>query len=268
MLKKLITTVSLLLCFCANAHEQRSLALERLKAAYPDHIHMVLEAYVLWVDGTYMPIGNSSASKSDALNDPTLADQLEQPVYRVGKPIDNPCNDPGRIRYEPFFRKMYGDSALEVQQNLVKVAWMPRIFGDKARILRVTTINHLHEKIKKISDELELLMLEHPEYCIFLNKPGGTYCWRNIAHTNRLSCHSFGMTLDITVSQSNYWQWDLAKEHRLISEDEPLLYRNKIPWEIVQIFEKYGFIWGGKWYHYDTMHFEYRPELMVFDKSS
>jgi peptidoglycan LD-endopeptidase CwlK len=33
--------------------------------------------------------------------------------------------------------------------------------------------------------------------------------------------------------------------------------------EIVKIFEKYGFIWGGKWYHYDTMHFEYRPELIV-----
>jgi hypothetical protein len=20
-------------------------------------------------------------------------------------------------------------------------------------------------------------------------------------------------------------------------------------------------VWGGRWYHYDTMHFEYRPEL-------
>ncbi|MDD5211432.1 MAG: M15 family metallopeptidase, partial [Sulfuricurvum sp.] len=26
---------------------------------------------------------------------------------------------------------------------------------------------------------------------------------------------------------------------------------------------KYGFIWGGRWYHYDTMHFEYRPELLA-----
>ena len=24
----------------------------------------------------------------------------------------------------------------------------------------------------------------------------------------------------------------------------------------------HGFIWGGKWYHYDTMHFEFRPELV------
>ncbi|WP_265937085.1 M15 family metallopeptidase [Aliarcobacter butzleri] len=29
------------------------------------------------------------------------------------------------------------------------------------------------------------------------------------------------------------------------------------------MFEKYGFIWGGRWYHFDTMHFEYRPELLV-----
>jgi hypothetical protein len=35
-----------------------------------------------------------------------------------------------------------------------------------------------------------------------------------------------------------------------------------MPEEIVAIFEKHGFIWGGKWYHFDTMHFEYRPELL------
>lgn len=27
-------------------------------------------------------------------------------------------------------------------------------------------------------------------------------------------------------------------------------------------FERHGFIWGAKWYHYDSMHFEYRPELL------
>jgi peptidoglycan LD-endopeptidase CwlK len=31
------------------------------------------------------------------------------------------------------------------------------------------------------------------------------------------------------------------------------------------VFEKHGFIWGAKWYHYDTMHFEYRPELLGGD---
>ena len=37
---------------------------------------------------------------------------------------------------------------------------------------------------------------------------------------------------------------------------------NRIPYEIVEIFERHGFIWGGRWYHFDTMHFEYRPELL------
>ena len=37
---------------------------------------------------------------------------------------------------------------------------------------------------------------------------------------------------------------------------------DRIPKEIVDVFEKYGFIWGGRWYHYDTMHFEYRPEFL------
>ena len=36
-----------------------------------------------------------------------------------------------------------------------------------------------------------------------------------------------------------------------------------VPHEIVEVFERHGFIWGGKWYHYDTMHFEYRPELLA-----
>ena len=27
--------------------------------------------------------------------------------------------------------------------------------------------------------------------------------------------------------------------------------------------ERHGFIWGGKWYHYDTLHFEYRPGLLA-----
>jgi hypothetical protein len=66
------------------------------------------------------------------------------------------------------------------------------------------------------------------------------------------------MTIDVNVNYSNYWQWD-AKSTK---ENIKLNFRNKIPLKLVKIFEKYGFIWGGNWYHYDTMHFEYRPELL------
>ena len=35
------------------------------------------------------------------------------------------------------------------------------------------------------------------------------------------------------------------------------------PKELVRVMEDRGFIWGGKWAHFDYLHFEYRPELIV-----
>ena len=49
---------------------------------------------------------------------------------------------------------------------------------------------------------------------------------------------------------SDYWRWSKSGWH------------NRIQIEIARVFERHGFIWGGRWYHYDTMHFEYRPELL------
>jgi len=66
----------------------------------------------------------------------------------------------------------------------------------------------------------------------------------------------FGIAIDIAAAHSHYWL--RAKP----GAGGHIAYKNEIPWEIVRIFEANGFIWGGKWYHYDTMHFEYRPELI------
>jgi hypothetical protein len=69
--------------------------------------------------------------------------------------------------------------------------------------------------------------------------------------------HSFGIAIDIDADHSDYWRWNRP------GRDGTYPYRNRVPREVVDIFEKHGFIWGGAWYHYDTMHFEYRPELLV-----
>lgn len=239
-------------------------SLEKLQQAYPDHIAAISADHILWCDGTNMSLGvaDESRSKQEILDNPSLADQLNQPRYKVGQLPEQPSDDPGRVRYEQFFKKMYGGSAQEVQENLVPIAWMPNVFGDNTYTLMVTTVNNVAQKMMQISDQLEILVQQHPDFVPFLQAPGGTFCWRNIANTKRLSCHSFGMTIDINVKLSQYWQWDLKEENRPVTEEEVLQYRNTIPWQIVEIFERHGFIWGGKWYHYDTMHFEYRPELI------
>lgn len=240
----------------------------RLRYAYPKLIQKVSTRELLWWDGNKMSLSNDKPHKTqqEKLNNPSLSDQINDATYLAGTPQKTeqftPITDSGRIRYEPFFRKIYGNSPQEVESQLVTVYWMPKIFG-MIYPLQVTTVNQVDKKFIQISRELEQLVLEHPEYRIFLENPGGTYRWRLIANTNRLSTHSFGMTIDINAETSNYWQWDLLKASLPITEETPVKYQNSIPWEIVSVFEKYGFIWGGKWYHYDTMHFEYRPELLT-----
>jgi hypothetical protein len=73
-----------------------------------------------------------------------------------------------------------------------------------------------------------------------------------------MSMHGYAAAIDLNLKFSDYWLW--AGKSKMVP------YRNRMPHEIVDIFERHGFIWGGKWYHYDTMHFEYRPELLTTSK--
>ncbi len=146
---------------------------------------------------------------------------------------------------------MYGDSAAEVEKNLAPVVWMART---APQTLRVTRVNGVNERLAAVSAELEDKLPAALKVCA--TKSEGTYYWRKIAHSDRLSAHSFGIAIDINVAYSDYWQWSRP------GADGHAVYRNRIPLEIVEIFERHGFIWGGKWDHFDTMHFEYRPELL------
>jgi hypothetical protein len=228
-----------------------------LLSAYPEFLVSADANSIYWKDGTKMIYDDEKVKKDfeSLLNLANLKDQMSicYPKGAIGI-ASLPVNyDPGRIRHESFFYKMYGSTQEEVRKKLVPVAWLPKTL--KETIL-VTSVNGIDKKVKAISEELDVLPSDLKKY---LEKPGGTFLWRKIAGTQRQSTHSFGTTIDINVRYSNYWRYDKPDKNGLYK------YVNRIPAKIVEIFEKHGFIWGGKWYHYDTMHFEYRPELLVDD---
>ncbi len=233
---------------CANSD------IEKLKNAYPNFIKDYSSNYIIWNDDEKMIFDDLISNKSfeEKLNNPSLKDQLS---IKYIKTIENKDyipslnEDAGRIRYEPFFKKMYGKNEREVNKNLVKIPWMPKY---TKRNITVTKINDIDKKLINISSELENLPKHLRDFVL---NPDGAYNWRKIANSNNISVHSFGIALDINVKNSNYWLWDKGTNKKY-------KYKNQIPLEIVEIFEKHGFIWGGRWYHYDTMHFEYRPELL------
>jgi hypothetical protein len=230
-----------------------------LLKAYPEFLESANANSINWKDGSKMVYddGKIKPDFETMLNQASLKDQMSicyPKDMKDSRPL--PVNyDPGRIRYEPFFYKMYGASPEEVRKKLVRVIWLPQNIHQE---IMVTTVNNIDKKIKAISDELDALP---PEFLKYLQNPGGTFNWRVIAGTNRQSTHSFGMTIDINVRSSDYWRNNKPNKNELYE------YKNRIPIMIVKIFEKYGFIWGGRWYHYDTMHFEYRPELLMDDCS-
>lgn len=222
-----------------------------LVRAYPDELVGFDGTNLIWRDGTRMPVDDGQPAKSfeEQLQHGSILDQLRL-SYPAGTPIQPPQDDPGRVRDRAFFDKMYGDCKLgQVAPKLVPVVWLPKTWG---HIVRITSVNGIDRHLEAISRELDELPAEDKKY---LYPPGGTYNCRSVADTGGTSMHAWGAAIDINTRYSDYWLW------RQQAGGVPI-YVNRIPAEIVAIFEWHGFIWGGRWEHFDTMHFEYRPELL------
>ena len=228
---------------------------ERLKAAYPGIVTGIVNDQVVFADGTKLVFDDGVPQKTFAewLAKPDIKDMLRQP-YEASDTAQPPPDDwdPGRARNEAFFLQVYGDCRKgKVEDKLADVVWLPKKWGHK---LKFSKINGAAEHLKAVSAELDLLP---KKFAIDLVPVAGTYNCRKVAGTEFLSPHGYGIAIDIALKHSSYWRWFLTKP------DVKVKYRNAIPLEIVRVFEKHGFIWGGRWRHFDTMHFEYRPELLM-----
>jgi hypothetical protein len=226
----------------------------RLLAAYPEHLERIEDGALVWRDGTRMPLDDGKGTKTfeDWLADPDIEDMFA-PAYTPGELAAPPPKnfDPGRARNAEFFERVYGDCRNgEVARSLTTIEWLPTKSGQR---LRFSKINGAAKALEAVSRELDALPAR---FDAFLIPSAGTFNCRPIAGTSRVSAHGYGIAVDIAVRKSDYWRWHKPEP------DGSYAYRNRIPMEIVRIFEKHGFIWGGKWHHYDTMHFEYRPELL------
>lgn len=79
-----------------------------------------------------------------------------------------------------------------------------------------------------------------------LDQCGGVYNFRTIrGDTRNLSTHAYGIAIDLATVQNPLGRrWN------------PTHYPNMMPREVVDIFEKHGFRWGGKFSRPDCQHFE------------
>lgn len=196
-------------------------------------------------DGRSFPFDDGQTkSFARKLEAPDLEDTLSIP-YRTGPitPVTREDEDPGRIRFEPLFEATYG--AARAQVDVIPIDFL----GQRLKVNR-----QVAPAFERVGVRLASLVAKDASLKPYLQGVGGTFVWRNIANTNRRSAHSYGVSIDLNVARSHYWEWQKPRS--------PVRWRNSIPQALVDAFEAEGFIWGGRWYHYDTMHFEYRPELL------
>jgi hypothetical protein len=229
--------------------------LDRLVKAYPDWIASRDTDYVILRNGDRFAISDHRADKSfdDLVEHPDIDDMFYVP-YPAGSMPKQPAKnfDPGRVRFEPLFAAMYGDCRRnDVTAKLKTIEWLPAHHGGR---ITVTNVNTVDRALTAVSRELDALS---SDFIRFLVPTSGTYNCRAIAGSNARSMHAYGAAIDLNTNYADYWRWS--------TDTRSPTWKNRIPVEIVRVFERHGFIWGGHWYHFDTMHFEYRPELLPDD---
>jgi hypothetical protein len=213
---------------------------------YP--VQAVWEDGRFWVrlpDGSVLPYDDGvTKTPAERIEHPDIEDMFAV-RYRPGRiaiPVDD-GDDPGRTRVAALFRAVYGAGGERVRTI--------HFLGQRLRV---------HADVRGAFDavarRLEALVRRRPELRAQLLPLGGGYAHRNIAGTTRPSAHAYGIAVDINPRRAAYWRWSKGTGRGAVPA-------SAIPDQaIVDAFEAEGFIWGGRWYHFDTMHFEYRPELL------
>ena len=185
--------------------------------------------------------------------------------------------DPGRLRNEDLLKAVYGSNEADVRSKLVKVSFLNQSLMFSSQLGAAAALSRAGQQLERLAkvDPAAGKFLA-PFLSGNLNLKGNTFFWRVVHGTSRLSAHSFGAAIDLLTNVGPmYWLWDEMKNHPAQAKKGEQAYRNTyfIPpgapvfnQKVIDVMEANGFIWGGKWNHYDTMHFEYRPELLSSSK--
>jgi hypothetical protein len=223
------------------------------------------EAWFAWANGRMMPEAERGSWERFAplamyrypLEMPPLPVVDEEGAQRLRRRVRENAENPPR-RHESFYGTLLAArSRAETEQRVVRM----EVAG-----YTVTVHERLREPLTRVSESLRDLRRTDPEVDAFLKglvEMNG-YNYRYVEGTRSRSFHSYGLAVDMVPrsygGRHAYWMWAMSKVKDWWTV--PYERRWMVPLPVVRAFEREGFIWGGKWLFFDTMHFEYRPEIM------
>jgi hypothetical protein len=186
-----------------------------------------------------------------------LADQVLSRRLSSGSPLRLYAN-PGAAR-SPFYENLWQTRSRE--EAFSRQRWIG-FLGRQVRIHR-----GIADPLKRAEQRIAALAETDPEIQGWIKNLSSVsgWNWRNIAGSENRSFHAYGTAVDLLMKaqpgMETYWQWTAAKG--IDWRSVPVEKRQNPPAAAIRAFEEQGFIWGGRWSRYDTMHFEYHPELLI-----
>ena len=249
-----ITTIS-------NAVENKDYTVEMkqdllaLMLAYPDFIVNIEstpenKVYCIMKSGKKILYDdNIQKTHEEKLANPDLQDILEQyyPLDKTNKIYDLTF-DPGRARNYALLNEVYGSSRQSIEKNLSSLKYGYTNY-------QFNSHNNANTSLESALKEIMPLAKSRGDIGSILYPASGTYNYRVISGTGMLSPHAYGIAIDLKSDPRDYWKWS--------SKDKGAKRLSEYPKELVTAFENNNFVWGGKWGHFDILHFEYRPEIIL-----
>jgi len=226
--------------------------------------------WIAWANGRLLPVEDAGRWKEYAaipfysypLSLPRLPELDVQAAAELRKLVAADLRNPPR-RSEAFFGSLLdAGNRAATEADLVKM----EVAG-----FTVTVHDRLAGPLARVSDELKALRRKDPAVASFLRELSemNGYNYRFVEGTRSRSLHSYGLAVDMIPKSYRglqpYWLWAMNKvpDFWTIPYDR----RWMPPLAVIEAFERQGFIWGGKWLFFDTMHFEYRPDLLLMARA-
>jgi len=239
----------------------------------PTYINEELGFYVdatnwfYWADGKMLPESKIKEKNKYSVFRFSLYPEELLPILEKNdvnyKNIQTIYNKRGlNVRDNTFLDTLYGGSTrVAMDLNMNKMSALG--YRTEAHSIVVEKLNIVDKEVK----ELASTNANVRDFLSSLQMVSG-YFWRNISKSSNRSYHSYGVAFDLlpktTRGKQVYWDWSRVNNKHWYSI--PHYLRWMPPDELIRIFENHGFVWGGKWQFFDTMHFEYRPEIIIYNK--
>lgn len=261
-MKKIITFIIIYICLFTvgvNCLEEKDVIYNKnmkrdllcIMVAYGDYINDIEKSasgnvYIIMKSGKkFLYDDKINKSIEDKLQNPDIQDMMEQ-IYTLESinAVMNRDYDPGRIRHYGILNDVYGKTQKEIENNI-------KNFGGYG----FNKNNKCGESLKVAMNRVVSETKENKSIGAYVFPISGTYNYRLISGTGRLSPHAYGIAIDLKSHPWDYWKW--------ASNEQGSKRIQNYSKELVKIFEDNNFVWGGKWNHFDILHFEYRPEIII-----